>query len=261
MKENNKVISHIGRWVFSSVSTILFFIVWYLVTKIGILDTGIIPEPLKVFSQLFTNLLKGDLFGHTLLTFKRAIAGFLVALMVGLIAGFVLSAVSKKLKNYILPILQFFEKLNPFALFPLFMLFFGIGELSKVIIIFWVSVWPIIFHTIEGVEGIDPLLRKSARTMGISRKTEFLKVILPASLPDIITGIKFSAQIAFTLVISAEMLSSTAGLGWFISIAKEQYNLPNLYGGTIFVAVLGIIINKILTILEDRLFIWKEKAF
>lgn len=261
MKEKNKAISKIGKLIFSSLSTILFFIIWYFATATGILDTGIIPEPLKVFSQLVTNIFKGDLLSHTLLTFKRAIIGFFVAVIVGLLIGFLLAAISKKLRNYAIPILQFFEKLNPFALFPLFMLFFGIGEFSKVIIIFWVAVWPIIFHTIAGVEDVNLLLRKSARTMGASPKTEFFKVILPAALPDIITGIKFSAQIAFTLVISAEMLSSSAGLGWFISIAKTQYNLPNLYGGTIFVAVLGIIINKILTMLETKLFVWKEKTF
>lgn len=261
MKEKNRTIFKIGKLIFSTLSTILFFIIWYFATATGILDTGIIPEPLKVFSQLVTNIFKGNLLSHTLLTFKRAIVGFCVALIVGLLAGFFLAAISKKLRSYVIPILQFFEKLNPFALFPLFMLFFGIGEVSKVIIIFWVAVWPIIFHTIAGVEGVDQLLRKSARTIGASPRTEFFKVILPAALPDIITGIKFSAQIAFTLVISAEMLSSSAGLGWFISIAKTQYNLPNLYGGTIFVAALGIIINKILNMLETKLFVWKEKTF
>ncbi|AJG97317.1 ABC transporter permease [Clostridium beijerinckii] len=261
MKEKNKVISKIGKLIFSTLSTAAFFVIWYLATSTGILDTGIIPEPLKVFNQLATNIFKGDLLSHTLLTFKRAIIGFFVALIVGLLIGFFLASISKKLRNYVIPILQFFEKLNPFALFPLFMLFFGIGEFSKVIIIFWVAVWPIIFHTIAGVEGVDKLLIKSARTIGASPKTEFFKVILPAALPDIITGIKFSAQIAFILVISAEMLSSSAGLGWFISIAKTQYNLPNLYGGTLFVAALGITINKILNILESKLFVWKEKTF
>lgn len=158
-----------------------------------------------------------------------------MALIVGLLIGFFLASISKKLRNYVIPILQFFEKLNPFALFPLFMLFFGIGEFSKVIIIFWVAIWPIIFHTIAGVEGVDKLLIKSARTIGASPKTEFFKVILPAALPDIITGIKFSAQIAFILVISAEMLSSSAAL--------------------------GITINKILNILESKLFVWREKTF
>jgi len=118
-----------------------------------------------------------------------------------------------------------------------------------------------VFHTADGFKNIDKLLLKSARTMGASTWIEFYKVKIPAALPDIITGIKFSSQIAFTLVISAEMLSSTAGLGWFISIAKTEYNLPNLYGGAILVAVLGIILNKILSIIEKNLTSWKQEAF
>jgi NitT/TauT family transport system permease protein len=154
-----------------------------------------------------------------------------------------------------------FEKLNPLALFPVFMLFFGIGEASKVMIIFWVAVWQVAFHTLAGLLGVDQDLVKAARAMGAGRAAVFWKVYVPAALPDIFSGVKFGAQMAFVFVVSVEMLSSSAGIGWFINNAKYTHNLFDLYAGVIITAVLGILIGKILTFIEDRLFSWKERAF
>lgn len=246
---------------YGSLSTILFFVVWYLASVTKLLNPGIIPDPISVISRLFTNLFKGNLFTtHVILTFQRAGWGFIAALVVGLLLGFSLESLLKKISPGIIPVMQLFEKMNPFALFPVFMLFFGIGELSKILIIFWVAVWPIAFHTISGLQNVDPILIKSAKAMGAAKRVIFGKVIVPAALPDIVTGIKFGALIAFTFVVSVEMLSSSAGLGWFIAEAKHQYNLPNIYSGVLIVAILGIMISRLLCKIEQHLFIWKAKS-
>ncbi|MDR1482557.1 MAG: ABC transporter permease [Synergistaceae bacterium] len=249
------------KTAFKSLSTLLFFALWHAASVTGILDEGIIPGPIGVIKRLFVDIFAGDLFTkHIILSFKRAGEGFLASLIGGASLGFFLKVLPERARAALMPVLRMFEKLNPLALFPVFMLFLGIGEGSKVMIIFWVAVWQIAFHTLAGLLDVDQDLVKAARVMGAGRVGVFWKVCIPAALPDIFNGVKFGAQIAFIFVVSVEMQSSSAGLGWFINNAKHIYNLFDLYAGVIVVALLGVFIGKILALVEDRLFSWKERA-
>jgi NitT/TauT family transport system permease protein len=256
-----KLIKKLKTLGFASLSTILFFALWYAASAAGLLDRGIIPDPVSVLEGLFVNLFTTDLFRtHIAITLQRAFLGFLLALAVGVGAGFALGGVLKKIKPGVLPLLHFLEKMNPLALFPVFMLFWGIGETSKVLLLFWVAVWPILFHTIEGLQNVESALPKSARAMGAGKGVTFGKVLIPAASPDIFAGIRLGVQVSFIFVISVEILSSSAGLGWFINNARHQYNLPNVYSGVLLVAIIGIIICRILGAIEKKAFAWKEQA-
>jgi NitT/TauT family transport system permease protein len=248
-------------FAFASLSTIGFFLVWFLASAAGILDAGLIPGPVTVIRRLFVNLFTTDILSHhLLLSVRRASIGLAAALVAGLGLGFFFGGIAKRAKPVAVPVFQFFEKMHPLAMFPIFMFFWGIGETSKIMIIFWVCVWPIFFHTLDGLRNIDPILVKSARAMGEAPAPTFFRVRVPAALPDIFGGIKFAVQMAFLFVVSVEMLSSTAGLGWFIDNAKHSYNLPNLYSTIILVAILGIAISRLLGVAEKRLFSWKERS-
>ena len=143
------------------------------------------------------------------------------------------------------------------------MLFFGIGDESKVAIVFWVVVWQIAFHTLAGIENVDREIIKGAKAMGTNRRELLLKVILPASLPEVYNGLKLGVQMSFLFIVSVEMLSSSnlfPGLGGFIMEAKKAYNLPNVYSGIILTAIIGIVLTKILDLIGEKLFAWKQKA-
>ncbi|MFV0529358.1 MAG: ABC transporter permease [Lachnospiraceae bacterium] len=265
MTRSKQVQSRAGKKIkavlFGSLSTILFLLAWYLLAVTGILNTGIIPDPISVIGRLFTNLFTTDLFmTHIVLTLRRAALGFISAFVGGLAGALLISTVFKRQLDGILPIFHFLEKLNPLALFPVFMLFWGIGETSKILIIFWVAVWPVTFHTIDGIRNVDAGLLKSARAMGASGRAAFFKVTLPAALPDIFVGVKLALQIAFMFIISIELLSSSAGLGWFLLNARLQYNLPNVYSSVILVGIVGIIIDVLCNVLWKKLFKWKEEV-
>jgi len=259
--KTNGVAAKLKKWGCSSLSTLLFFAVWYALSAAGILNAGIIPGPEKVIARLFTNLFATDQFAlHVLPTIRRAALGFAMALGIGLAVAFLLESVLRFLRPVVIPIMHFLEKLNPIALFPVFMLFWGIGELSKVLIIFWVVVWLIAFHTIDGIENVNPVFIQSAKSMGARRATLLFKVYLPAAGPDIFLGIRLGANIAFIFVISVEMLSASAGLGWFVQHAKHQYNLPNLYSCVILVAIIGLLVSALMNRIERRAFAWKQDA-
>lgn len=261
MKKTSGFLKSVKKVAISSISIILFLALWQLASSTGVLNKAIIPQPVDTFYELYKKIIGGTFLYHAGISLKRAGIGFLYALVIGVAAGFLLGGIFKSAYKVLNPLLRLLEKLNPFALFPIFMMLFGIGETCKEVLVFWVSVWPILFHTIAGVNDLEQLMVKSARAMGASGRRLFFKVTLPATTPDIFTGIKLGVQIAFFMVISAEIVGSTAGLGWFIWISQRNYQIISLYAGTIFIAVLGIIINKIFSKLESRFLIWKQSAF
>jgi NitT/TauT family transport system permease protein len=255
------VLRKLKTFGFASLSTIGFFALWFIFSAIGVLDPGLIPGPGAVISRLFENIFTTDIISnHLLLSARRALIGFAAALLVGIALGFLFGGIARRAKPIAVPVFQFFEKMHPIAMFPIFMFFWGIGETSKLAIIFWVCVWPILFHTIDGLRNIDPIFTKSAQVMGETPVLTFFRVSVPVALPDIFNGVKFAVQMAFIFVVSVEMISSTAGLGWFIDNSKHSYNLPDLYSTIILVAILGIVITRLLDAAEKHVFIWKEAS-
>jgi len=145
--------------------------------------------------------------------------------------------------------LQAGRQVSAIALFPVFILFFGIGELSKVVIIFWASVWPILLNTTIGVKTVDPVLIRSARSMSARGATLFRKVILPAAAPSIFTGIR---------LVAAEMIGANAGLGFLVLNSQEIFKIPEMYAAIVALAAFGLGMNKLLYHLERRATVWRE---
>lgn len=256
-----KVWSAVRRKVLPNSSILLFFAIWQFFPGVGLVDKALIPVFSDVIIQIYHVFLDGGLTGNILISLQRTLSGFILAAVIMIPAGFVLGGLFPTLHRLLEPLLRLLEKVNPFALFPVFILVFGIGETSKIAMIFWVSQWPLLFYTIVGVQEIDPLLLKSARSMGASRALLFRKVIFPSALPGIFTGMKIAAQTSFFIVISAEMLGASRGLGWLTVKAQVSYQLPLLFGATLLIAVIGAIINKLFRMMESKLLVWKESAF
>jgi len=256
---SGRALKKLKNAAFVSISTILFFVVWEIAVKTGMLKSGVVPDALATIERLFKNLSEGVLWQNTLISFKRAFYGFLAAAGGGVTAGFLLGTVFKKVTPVIMPLLRFLEKLHPLAIFPVVMLFFGIGDKSKIFTLFWAAVWPVLAYTLIGIENADPLLIRYAKSTGAKLPEIYGKVLIPAAFPDIFTGVVSGAQIALIFVVSTEMQSSSTGLGYLIQTANIRYNLLDLYSSIIFVAILGILLTKGLKILENHIFVWKEK--
>jgi NitT/TauT family transport system permease protein len=158
------------------------------------------------------------------------------------------------------PLLAFLGQFNPFALFSIFMLLFGIGEFSKVAMIFWVCLWPILYNGIMGVKSVDPLHIKLGRSMGLNRKKLLWKIVLPSSASYLFSGLRMAAATAFFMLIPAEMLGASRGLGWLIINAQINYQIPKLYSGTVVIVVFGLIIDRLFKYLEAKVIVWKEKS-
>ena len=194
--------------LYSLVAVFAFLALWEIAPRLHLVDPAFLPPFSSVVAAFWNLLITGELIGDILISLQRALLGFGLGLAVAIPLGLALGWF-KYVQQFLEPLLQTFRQTAALALLPVFILFLGIGEASKIAIIFWSVQWPILLNTIAGVKSVDPLLIKSARAMGASPLILFLKVILPGSLPSIFTGIRLSATDAILMLIAAEMIGAT----------------------------------------------------
>ncbi len=235
----------------------LFLALWEALPRLELVDPFFLPPLSQVLVAIVEMAQTGELVQHLAASLQRAFAGFSLGLIVSVTLGLLIGWFSR-VERFADPLLQAFRQTSALALFPVFILFFGIGEASKAAIIFWGVQWPILLNTISGVKNVDPILIKSARSMGASRLVIFLKVVLPASLPSIFTGARLSATASILLLIAAEMVGAKAGLGFLIFDAQQKFQIPRMYAGILLMSVLGYCANYTLVTLEKKFTAWKE---
>jgi len=240
---------------------ITFFALWEILPRIGVVDAQFIPPLTVVLGALWTlATVGGGLFIHVAASLQRIFIGLALSVAIGIPLGFLLGGVFPALSRQLRPLLRVLGQINGFSLFPIFILFFGIGEGAKVSIIFWSSIWPLLFTTIAGIRQLDPLYVKSARSMGAGRFTIFKEVILPGAAPVIFTGIRTGATHAFLMLMAAEVIGASAGLGWLIHNSAVNNIIPRLFAGVISIAVLGALITYSIDFLEASILDWKPEA-
>lgn len=234
-------------------------VLWQVIPSLGWVDHRTLPPLSDVIQGFIELVVSGKLFVYALASFKRALSGFVLSILVAIPLGFLMGWF-KRVERVFDPVVQLFRNTATLALYPVFLLIFGLGELSKIGIIFWGCLWPILINTIDGVKLIDPILIKSARSMSVSAFSMFIKVILPAAIPSIITGLRLSATHSIIVLVSAEILGSDSGLGFLIFEARDRYDAPAMYSGIIILSALGLMLNYALVHLEKSLTFWKPKA-
>lgn len=254
------ILKKIGGFLYDGISIILFLILWEIAPRVGWVPQTFISPPSVVLATLWDLIAGGVLIKHVEVSMLRALFGFILAVLVGIPLGFFLGGWFQLFERIVTPVLRLLAEVNPFSLFPVFILLFGIGEISKITMIFWVCLWPILLNTITGVKNVDELLIKSARSMGINRKEMFYKVVLPAASPGIFHGVKTSCSTAFFMLIAAEMIGASSGLGWLVFNAQNNYQIPKLFATTVTISALGLTLNYLFTKLEHKLVGWKEST-
>jgi len=233
--------------------------IWELAPRAGWVDAHFLTPPSEVARTLLALATAGALTRHVGVSLGRIAAGLLAAVAIGVPLGLGLGWFRAFERSFDGP-LQAGRQVSAIALFPVFILFFGIGELSKIAIIFWASVWPVLLNTVAGVKGIDPLLVKSARALDARGPTLFVKVILPAAAPSIFTGVRLGAAYAFMVLVAAEMIGANAGLGFLVLNSQETFDIPRMYAAIVALAGFGLAVNNLLLALEKRATAWREAA-
>lgn len=255
-----KVLRKIGKKFFDRIAIIIFLLIWEIAPHAGWVPQTFISPPSLILKTLFDLIATGVLFIHIKVSLLRSVLGFLLALVIGIPLGFFLGGWFPLFERVMNPVLRLMSSINPFSLFPVFILLFGIGEVSKVAMIFWICLWPVVINTTTGIQNVDSLLIKSARSMGVAGRDLFFKVILPAASPNIFHGLRTACSVAFFMLIAAEMVGASSGLGWLVFNAQNNYQIPKLFATTLTIAGLGLSLNALFGILEQRLLSWKERT-
>lgn len=235
-------------------------VLWEVGPRLGWIDIQFFPPPSLIVQEGVKMAARGELLVQITSSLLRLVQGLSAALAVGIPAGFILGGWYPRLTHFLRPLLRLLGQINAFSLFPLFVLFFGIGELAKFAVIFWSCLWPVLFTTISGVQNVDPLFVKVARSMGCGRFILFTRVLFPGALPSIFTGIRLGATVAFLMLIAAEMIGANAGLGWLVHNSSVNYVIPRLYLAAALIALLGLGMNTLIHLLEARVVTWRQSV-
>ena len=246
-----------GRVAERGIGIVIFLALWEALPRLGVVSDAYLSPPSAVLASIAQLVDTGQLWKHVAASLQRSLWGLLLASFSGVVLGLLIGS-SKRLAAIVDPVLQLFRQTSAFALFPVFILFLGIGELSKVAIIFWASFWPVLLSTVSGVKQVDRLLVNSALSMGASPRFVFFKVVLPASLPSIFTGVRLAGAYSITALVAAEMIGAHSGLGFLTLNSQETFQIPTMYAGILLLAVLGLLLNYLLALLERRLLRWRK---
>ncbi|MDP0928903.1 ABC transporter permease [Paracoccus onubensis] len=232
-----------------------FFAGWQIASTVGWLNPAVFPPLDRVAQALWGGITSGALLDDIAISIQRAGIAFVAAVGLGIPLGLVMGQI-KPVERALDPILQLFRQTSALALYPVFILLLGLGETSKVFLIFWATIFPILLATIGGVKEVDAKLIEMARSFGASRATIFRRVILPASVPSIFVGLRLSATTALLLLIAAEMIGANKGIGFQVMNAQYNFQIPLMFAAIFLLAFLGLAANAVLVLLQRRLCRW-----
>jgi NitT/TauT family transport system permease protein len=239
-----------------TIALVAFFGAWELLPRLELVDPTFVP-PLSTVLQAWGKLAaSGQLADHTVTSLQRSLTGFVLAIAIGVPLGLAIGWY-RRVAELLGPLLELFRNTAPLALLPVFIVILGIGEPSKIWLIVYSCLWPILLNTISGVKGVDPLLVKSARSMALPPRRLFTKVILPAAVPTIFTGIRLAGAYSMLILVAAEINGAKAGLGYLISYSQFNFQIPQMYAGIITISAVGVLFNQLLVAVERRFSRWR----
>ncbi len=241
------------------ISPVVILVLWELIARIGWIPAWFLPVPSKVVLVLWEMVVSGEIPRHTGISMLRAFSGYSLAALVGIGLGLLIAG-SKMIENIFDPLIELIRPLSTFALIPIFFLWFGIGNTSKVMIIFKACFFPIVINTISGIKGVDSKLVQAARSLGANERQLWTRVLIPSALPMIITGMRISTAISIMALVGVEMLASDSGIGFLVIDAQRTFDTERVFAGIIVLSILGFFLDRIARVLESRILCWHTQT-
>ncbi|MGW3012099.1 ABC transporter permease [Streptomyces sp. NPDC001219] len=242
-----------------SAAIVALLLVWELAPRFGLVDRTFLPPFSEVAQAGWELVANGQLADNAQASLVRSFSGFGIAVAVSVPLGLLIGWY-RPVADLLNPLLQVFLNTAALALLPVFVLLLGIGEASKISIVVYACAWPILFNTISAVRTVDPTLLRLAKSMDLSAPRLFQKVILPASVPTIFTGIRLAGAVSIVVLVAAEMVGAKAGLGYLINASQYNFAIPQMYAGIVTISVIGVAFNQLLVAVEKRLSSWRVPA-
>lgn len=257
MKKNGKLqglLRTIGEY---ALSVGVFIAIWWIYVAVKHVPAYILPSPPKVWNSLVKMFVKGTVYAHLWTTTYEVILGFVVGAFLGVVLGYVFIKIDA-LKTMLMPYLIFLQTAPKIALVPLFVVWFGIGLVSKVVLIISMVLFPVLSGMMLGLESIPPDVRNLMKILKASKWQVFSQVEMQYSLSALFASLKVGIVQAVIGAIVAEWMSGKQGLGYILTYASSTYDTPMLLAGIIVTIVLGIATYQVISVLEDKFLYWHE---
>ena len=257
MKKNGKlqgVLRTIGEY---ALSVGVFIAIWWIYVAVKHVPAYILPSPPKVWNSLEKMFVKGTVYPHLWTTTYEVILGFVIGAFLGIVLGYIFIKVDA-LKTMLMPYLIFLQTAPKIALVPLFVIWFGIGLVSKVVLIISMVLFPVLSGMMLGLESIPPDVRSLMKILKASKWQILSQVEMQYSLPALFASMKVGIVQAVIGAIVAEWMSGKQGLGYILTYASSTYDTPMLLAGIIVTIILGIATYQVISVLEDKFLYWHE---
>lgn len=234
-------------------------VAWELIARSGLVSERLMPTLSHIFAALYAELLSGQIPYHAGISLTRALSGFGLAIVVGILLG-VLMARSRIFEALVEPLFSFGYPVPKIALYPLFILALGFGSPSKVALIFLECLFPIALNSYFGIRTVDRKYLWSAANTGASRMRTFFQVLVPAAAPTIFSGIRVALPLSLVVVVLTEMIGDSSGLGYFISYSTASFTYDLAYAGIVCIAFIGFVLDRSLVFLRNRIVFWERSG-
>jgi sulfonate transport system permease protein len=229
----------------------VILIVWYLCSYFEVWSAYILPSPMQVWDTFVSMVQTGELFIHIFASLNRVLVGFSIAFVFAFILG-AIAGLKPSLSPYYNHIVEFIRNVPPLSLIPLLILWVGIGEESKTIIIILASFFPMFLNIKKGFSSCDHKLLEVGEVLGLNSGQRFLKIILPSAIPDILLGMKVGLGYSWRAIIGAEMIAASSGLGYFILDAQTMSRSDKVIVGILVIGLLGVICDKVFSFVSKK---------
>jgi ABC-type nitrate/sulfonate/bicarbonate transport system permease component len=244
-----------------ALSVLALLALWSLASGIVVLaalfNPIFLPGPWLVVGAIASLAATGQLWAHLAATLERVAIGFslgaVLALGLGLLAG-----QWRVLRNAVEPVIELLRPIPPLAMLPLFIVWVGIGEASKIGFITYATFFPMFLTTVHAVRQIDPVLLRAARSLGARPGQLFLRVILPAAVPEILVGLRLGIALSFFVIVISEFIGAEQGLGYLINDGRNFFLVPQMLGAAVLLGLLGYAGNALVRLLERRALRWQH---
>jgi NitT/TauT family transport system permease protein len=233
-------------------------VAWHLVAVSGLISSALVPTPGQVFKQFWRLLTTQRLWFDMLVSSQRVLLGLAAGITLAVPIGFVLGWY-RPVRMAVDPLVNFFRALPPISLIPLVIVYFGIGETAKIVMLFYAAFFTGVIVMYEGIVQINPLFIRVAPTLGATDGEVFRRVIIPLTVPHVLTAVRVALGVAWATLVASELIAAQRGLGAVIQNASNYFQIDVIYAGIICIGVIALLMDRCLRALGARLVRWQER--
>lgn len=234
------------------ISLILLLGIWQLIYTLTDFSDALFPSPLQSFKALAEMISSGVLFEHIGASMYRFAIGYISSVIIAVMLGLILGRLPKVFQ-YINPAVQLLRPISPMAWMPFIVLWFGIGDIPAIVIIFIAAFFPVLLSTVSAVNGIDTIYMKVSKNFGIKQPQLMWKVIFPAAFPQIANSIHLALGTAWVFLVAGEMTGAQSGLGYLVIDARNNLRADILFADIIVIGIIGLILDSLIKLAEKQI--------